>query len=144
MKQKIAIIASLLHNPRLLVLDEPFVGLDPEATLHFKEIMHEICQAGGAVFYSTHVLEVAEKLCNKAAMIKNGRLVAQGTMSELTHNTSLETLFMNELADDSASLVTDNSASPTADKSAVSTRENASTDETSDLSDAATSNTSAE
>ena len=136
MKQKIAIIASLLHNPRLLVLDEPFVGLDPEATLHFKEIMHEICQAGGAVFYSTHVLEVAEKLCNKAAMIKNGRLVAQGTMSELTHNTSLETLFMNELADDSASIVTG--------ESAVSTRENASTDETSDLSDAATSNTSAE
>ncbi len=136
MKQKIAIIASLLHNPRLLVLDEPFVGLDPEATLHFKEIMHEICQAGGAVFYSTHVLEVAEKLCNKAAMIKNGRLVAQGTMSELTHNTSLETLFMNELADDSASLVTG--------EAAVSTRENASTDEPSDLSDAATSNTSAE
>ena len=136
MKQKIAIIASLLHNPRLLVLDEPFVGLDPEATLHFKEIMHEICQAGGAVFYSTHVLEVAEKLCNKAAMIKNGRLVAQGTMSELTHNTSLETLFMNELADDSASLV--------AGESAVSTCENASAEEHGDLSDAAASNTSAE
>ena len=136
MKQKIAIIASLLHNPRLLVLDEPFVGLDPEATLHFKEIMHEICQAGGAVFYSTHVLEVAEKLCNKAAMIKNGRLVAQGTMSELTHNTSLETLFMNELADDSASLVTG--------ESAVSTCENASVEEHGDLSDAAASNTSAE
>lgn len=152
MKQKIAIIASLLHNPRLLVLDEPFVGLDPEATLHFKEIMHEICQAGGAVFYSTHVLEVAEKLCNKAAMIKNGRLVAQGTMSELTHNTSLETLFMNELADDSASLVTDNSASLVTDnpaslvtgESAVSTCENASAEEHGDLSDAATSNTSAE
>ena len=97
MKQKIAIIAALLHSPRLLVLDEPFVGLDPEATLHFKEIMHEICEAGGAVFYSTHVLEVAEKLCNKAAMIKNGRIVAQGTMSELTHDSSLEALFMNEL-----------------------------------------------
>lgn len=144
MKQKIAIIASLLHNPRLLVLDEPFVGLDPEATLHFKEIMHEICQAGGAVFYSTHVLEVAEKLCNKAAMIKNGRLVAQGTMSELTHNTSLETLFMNELADDSASLVTGESSGLVTGEATVSTRENANTDEPCDLSDTATSNTSAE
>lgn len=136
MKQKIAIIAALLHNPRLLVLDEPFVGLDPEAALHFKEIMHELCEAGGAVFYSTHVLEVAEKLCNKAAMIKDGHLIAQGTMSELTHNTSLETFFMNELADDSASLVRDELAVPQ--------RENASTDEHRNSSSTATSNTSAE
>lgn len=99
MKQKLAIIAALLHNPQLLILDEPFVGLDPEATLHFKEIMHEICENGGAVFYSTHVLEVAEKLCNKAAMIKDGRLVAQGTMAQLTQNASLETLFMDELGE---------------------------------------------
>lgn len=99
MKQKLAIIAALLHKPQLLILDEPFVGLDPEATLHFKEIMHEICENGGAVFYSTHVLEVAEKLCNKAAMIKDGRLVAQGTMAQLTQNTSLETLFMDELGE---------------------------------------------
>ena len=99
MKQKLAIIAALLHKPQLLILDEPFVGLDPEATLHFKEIMHEICENGGAVFYSTHVLEVAEKLCNKAAMIKDGRLVAQGTMAQLTQNASLETLFMDELGE---------------------------------------------
>lgn len=105
MKQKLAIIAALLHNPQLLILDEPFVGLDPEATLHFKEIMHEICENGGAVFYSTHVLEVAEKLCNKAAMIKDGRLVAQGTMAQLTQNASLETLFMDELGENAQATV---------------------------------------
>lgn len=105
MKQKLAIIAALLHNPQLLILDEPFVGLDPEATLHFKEVMHEICENGGAVFYSTHVLEVAEKLCNKAAMIKDGRLVAQGTMAQLTQNASLETLFMDELGENAQATV---------------------------------------
>lgn len=105
MKQKLAIIAALLHKPQLLILDEPFVGLDPEATLHFKEIMHEICENGGAVFYSTHVLEVAEKLCNKAAMIKDGRLVAQGTMAQLTQNASLETLFMDELGENAQATV---------------------------------------
>ena len=94
MKQKVAIISALIHNPRLLVLDEPFVGLDPKATFTLKEIMHEMCKRGTAVFFSTHVLDVAEKLCNKVAIIKHGRIIASGTMEELTEGHSLEEAFL--------------------------------------------------
>ena len=95
MKQKLAIISALLHEPRLLVLDEPFVGLDPKAAVILKEIMRGICQDGGAIFFSTHVLEVAEKLCNKVAMIKEGRLIAEGTMEEVVkQGNTLESIFM--------------------------------------------------
>lgn len=94
MKQKTALIAALLHEPKLLILDEPFVGLDPKAALTLKTIMRELCEAGNAVFFSTHVLDVAEKLCNKVAIIKDGMLVAQGTTEELTHGESLEQIFM--------------------------------------------------
>ena len=94
MKQKLAIISALIHNPRLLVLDEPFVGLDPKATFTLKEIMHEMCRQGTAVFFSTHVLDVAEKLCNKVAIIKHGRIIASGTMEELTEGHSLEETFL--------------------------------------------------
>ncbi len=94
MKQKLAIISALIHNPKLLVLDEPFVGLDPKATFILKEIMHEMCSQGTAVFFSTHVLDVAEKLCNKVAIIKNGKIIASGTMEELTEGHSLEETFL--------------------------------------------------
>ena len=94
MKQKLAIISALIHNPRLLVLDEPFVGLDPKATFTLKEIMHEMCRQGTAVFFSTHVLDVAEKLCNKVAIIKHGKIIASGTMEELTEGHSLEEAFL--------------------------------------------------
>ena len=94
MKQKVAIISALIHNPKLLVLDEPFVGLDPKATFTLKEIMHEMCDNGTAVFFSTHVLDVAEKLCNKVAIIKQGRIIASGTMVELTEGHSLEETFL--------------------------------------------------
>ncbi len=95
MKQKLAIISALIHSPKLLVLDEPFVGLDPKAALALKEIMRSLCQSGGAVFFSTHVLEVAEKLCNKVAIIKDGSLVACGNMADIVKNgTSLEDIFM--------------------------------------------------
>lgn len=94
MKQKVAIISALIHKPRLLVLDEPFVGLDPKATFTLKEIMHEMCAQGTAIFFSTHVLDVAEKLCNKVAIIKHGRIIASGTMEELTEGHSLEETFM--------------------------------------------------
>lgn len=94
MKQKVAIISALIHEPKLMVMDEPFVGLDPKAAFILKEIMHEMCRKGAAVFFSTHVLEVAEKLCNKAAIIKKGQLIASGTMEELTHGQSLESVFM--------------------------------------------------
>ena len=94
MKQKVAIISALIHNPRLLVLDEPFVGLDPKASFTLKEIMHELCRQGTAVFFSTHVLDVAEKLCNKVAIIKHGRIIASGTMEELTEGHSLEEAFL--------------------------------------------------
>ena len=94
MKQKVAIISALIHNPKLLVLDEPFVGLDPKATFTLKEIMKEMCGQGTAVFFSTHVLDVAEKLCNKVAMIKHGRIIASGTMEELTEGHSLEEVFL--------------------------------------------------
>ncbi len=94
MKQKVAIISALIHNPKLLVLDEPFVGLDPKATFTLKEIMHEMCRQGTAIFFSTHVLDVAEKLCNKVAIIKQGRIIASGTMEELTEGHSLEEAFL--------------------------------------------------
>ena len=94
MKQKVAIISALIHSPKLLVLDEPFVGLDPKATFTLKEIMHEMCGQGTAIFFSTHVLDVAEKLCNKVAMIKQGRIIASGTMKELTEGHSLEEAFL--------------------------------------------------
>lgn len=95
MKQKLAIISALLHEPRLLVLDEPFVGLDPKASVILKERMRKLCAGGGAIFFSTHVLEVAEKLCNKVAMIKEGRLIAEGTMEEVVkQGNTLESIFM--------------------------------------------------
>lgn len=94
MKQKLAIIAALLHKPKLMILDEPFVGLDPAASVLLKSIMREICAEGGAIFFSTHVLDVAEKLCNRIAIIKNGSLVISGDTEELTKGGSLEELFM--------------------------------------------------
>ena len=94
MKQKLAIISALIHDPKLLVLDEPFVGLDPKAAFTLKQIMHELCANGTAIFFSTHVLDVAEKLCNKAAIIKQGKIIAAGTMEELTHGDSLENVFL--------------------------------------------------
>ena len=94
MKQKLAIIAALIHNPKLIVLDEPFVGLDPIAAFKFKEIMREVCNNGGAVFFSTHVLDVAEKLCDKVAIIKGGKLIKTGTMEEVKGDASLEETFL--------------------------------------------------
>ena len=100
MKQKLAIISALVHQPRLLILDEPFVGLDPKAAMVTKKLMRELCESGGAVFFSTHVLEVAEKLCNKVAIIKDGALVAAGAMDEIVKDgESLESIFM-EVVDD--------------------------------------------
>ena len=95
MKQKLAIISALIHEPKLLVLDEPFVGLDPKASFTLKQIMHEICEKGTAIFFSTHVLDVAEKLCNKIAIIKKGQIIASGTMEELTQGESLESVFLD-------------------------------------------------
>ena len=97
MKQKVAIISALIHKPRLLILDEPFVGLDPKASFTLKEIMHSLCKEGSAVFFSTHVLDVAEKLCNKVAIIKQGRIIASGSMEELTGGRSLEEVFLSEV-----------------------------------------------
>lgn len=94
MKQKVAIISALIHSPKLLVLDEPFVGLDPKAAFVLKELMHEMCDKGTAIFFSTHVLDVAEKLCNKVAIIKQGRIIDVGTMEELTEGHSLEEAFL--------------------------------------------------
>lgn len=94
MKQKLAIISALIHQPKLMILDEPFVGLDPKAALTLKIIMHEMCSKGSAIFFSTHVLEVAEKLCNKIAIIRNGELVISGKTNELTQGESLESVFM--------------------------------------------------
>lgn len=99
MKQKLVLISALIHQPKLLILDEPFVGLDPKASHILKETMHTLCNHGCAIFFSTHVLEVAEKLCNKIAIIKSGKLIACGTMEEVKGNESLESLFM-ELVDD--------------------------------------------
>ena len=100
MKQKVAIISALVHEPKLLVLDEPFVGLDPKAALDLKNIMKELCRQGSAIFFSTHVLEVAQKLCNKIAIIKDGKLVTSGNMEEVVKNQSLEDLFMEVTTDD--------------------------------------------
>ena len=94
MKQKLALISAFVHAPRLLVLDEPFVGLDPQAAFRLKEMMHELCEQGGAIFFSTHVLEVAEKLCNRIAIIRRGRLVACGPTEEIRGDSSLEEVFL--------------------------------------------------
>ncbi len=94
MKQKLALISAFIHNPSLLVLDEPFVGLDPKASHTLKGFMKELCDKGGAIFFSTHVLEVAEKLCSKIAIIKAGKLIACGRTDEIKGNSSLEELFL--------------------------------------------------
>ena len=94
MKQKLAVISAWLHDPKLIVMDEPFVGLDPKASHLLKEMMREHCDSGGAIFFSTHVLEVAEKLCDKVAIIKQGRLVRAGTMEEVKGDESLEEVFL--------------------------------------------------
>lgn len=94
MKQKLALISAFLHDPKILVLDEPFVGLDPKASFLVKQAMREFCEQGGIIFFSTHILEVAQKLCNKIAIIKNGKLVTTGTMEEVTGDSSLEEVFM--------------------------------------------------
>ncbi len=94
MKQKLAVISALIHSPKLIVMDEPFVGLDPKASHLLKEMMREHCDAGGAIFFSTHVLEVAEKLCDKVAIIKQGRLIKSGTMEEVKGDESLEEVFL--------------------------------------------------
>ena len=94
MKQKLQIISAFIHNPKLMVMDEPFVGLDPKAAFSFKQLMREFCENGGAIFFSTHVLEVAEKLCDKVAVIKGGKLIASGTMDEVKGDSSLEEVFL--------------------------------------------------
>ena len=99
MKQKLALISALIHAPKLVIMDEPFVGLDPMAAHIVKGIMRDICDAGGAIFFSTHVLEVAEKLCDKVAIIKSGRLIRCGTMEEVKGDASLESVFL-ELEED--------------------------------------------
>lgn len=94
MKQKLAIIAAWIHDPKLIIMDEPFVGLDPKAAHLLKEMMREVCDNGGAIFFSTHVLEVAEKLCDKVAIIKSGKLIRSGTMEEVKGDDSLEQVFL--------------------------------------------------
>lgn len=94
MKQKLALIGAFLHSPKLLVLDEPFVGLDPEAAFHLKEFMRELCNQGSAIFFSTHVLDVAEKLCDKVSIIKQGKMVVSGSMENVRGSDSLENVFM--------------------------------------------------
>ena len=101
MKQKLAIISAWIHDPKLILMDEPFVGLDPKAAFILKGMMRELCDKGGAIFFSTHVLEVAEKLCDKVAIIKNGRLIKAGTMEEVKGDDSLEDVFL-ELAEGEA------------------------------------------
>ena len=101
MKQKLAVISALLHDPKLIIMDEPFVGLDPMASHQLKELMREHCDRGGAIFFSTHVLEVAEKLCHKVAIIKAGRLLKCGTMEQVKGDESLESVFL-ELEGDNA------------------------------------------
>ncbi len=99
MKQKLAVISAWIHEPKLIVMDEPFVGLDPKAAHTLKEMMRELCDGGGAIFFSTHVLEVAEKLCDKVAIIKGGKLIRSGTMEEVKGDESLESVFL-ELEED--------------------------------------------
>lgn len=101
MKQKLALISALIHDPKLIIMDEPFVGLDPKATYLLKELMHEHCNKGGAIFFSTHVLDVAEKLCDKVAIIKNGKLIKSGKMEDVRGDDSLEEVFL-ELEDKDA------------------------------------------
>ena len=101
MKQKLAIISAFIHNPKLIIMDEPFVGLDPKASHLLKEVMRKHCENGGAIFFSTHVLEVAEKLCDKIAIIKQGQLVISGKTEEVTANDSLEDVFL-DLENDNA------------------------------------------
>ena len=98
MKQKLAVISALIHDPKLIIMDEPFVGLDPKASHTLKEIMRDICDRGGAIFFSTHVLEVAEKLCDKVAIIKGGQLIKSGIMEDVKGDDSLESVFL-ELED---------------------------------------------
>jgi ABC-2 type transport system ATP-binding protein len=98
MKQKLAVISAFIHEPKLVIMDEPFVGLDPKAAHTFKEIMREHCENGGAIFFSTHVLDVAERLCDKVAIIKGGKLIKTGTMDEVKGDGSLENVFL-ELAE---------------------------------------------
>ena len=99
MKQKVVLIAAILHKPKLLVLDEPFVGLDPKAAFDLKEIMKELCANGTMIFFSSHVLEVVEKLCNKIAIIKDGKIISSGTIEEVKGDASLENVFL-ELFDE--------------------------------------------
>lgn len=99
MKQKLAIISALIHNPKLIIMDEPFVGLDPKASHLLKETMKDLCNKGCSIFFSTHVLEVAEKLCDKVAIISDGKLIKSGTMDEVKGDTSLENVFL-ELEED--------------------------------------------
>ncbi len=94
MKQKLALISAFIHEPKLLILDEPFVGLDPKAAYIVKQLMKDLCRKGGAIFFSTHILEVAEKLCNKLAIIKEGSLVVTGLMEDVTKNKALEDVFL--------------------------------------------------
>ena len=94
MKQKLAVMSALIHEPKLILMDEPFVGLDPIAAHQLKQIMRELCDNGGAIFFSTHVLEVAEKLCDRIAIIKGGKLIRSGTMEEVRGDTSLESVFL--------------------------------------------------
>ena len=94
MKQKLAVISAWIHQPRLIIMDEPFVGLDPKASHQLKEMMREACNQGSAIFFSTHVLEVAEKICDKVAIIKEGQLIRSGTMAEVKGDTSLENVFL--------------------------------------------------
>ncbi|SKB98314.1 ABC-2 type transport system ATP-binding protein [Lysinibacillus sp. AC-3] len=103
MKQKLAITGAIIHEPKLLILDEPFVGLDPKAVVVLKEIMKKMTAKGNAIFFSTHVLDVAERLCNKVAMINHGKLVYSGTMDEIIQNQTLEEFFMKELKDETFS-----------------------------------------
>lgn len=100
MKQKLALIGAFVHRPKLLVLDEPFVGLDPEASFYLKKIMHELCEAKTAIFFSTHVLEVAEKLCDRVSIINHGKLITSGIMDEIKGSHSLEDRFMEVIEND--------------------------------------------
>ena len=95
MRQKVALIAALIHKPKLILMDEPFVGLDPVASHQLKQVMHQHCAEGGAIFFSTHVLEVAEKLCHKVAIISGGKLITSGTMDEVRGDASLEQVFLD-------------------------------------------------
>lgn len=104
MKQKLALISALIHSPKLILLDEPFVGLDPKASHTLKEIMRTFCAEGGAIFFSTHVLEVAEKLCDKVAIIKGGKIIKVGTMDEVKGDESLEEVFLDLEKEDAESL----------------------------------------